>query len=313
MSDTTLTKQDVAELRRPFAPEAVKWLPIGKINRGGYQQFMPHIDASLVFERLADVDPAFTFDTRPVSMQDGGDPTNLQAGSPWRCELTVLGVTRPGIGQLRAGAGADDKHHKEAFSDSVKRAALAFGVGAYLRALPTMSIKDTDGQGRKLFWKRAEKYGGLNPEGTAALRAQYQRVVTHKQFVEHYGKPLLYGDLEDSSGAPEGTVDVPEEATAAPSSVTDEQVAVIQSILAHTSRKAVEDDEIRGRIAERTMPKALAGTLTALRQATGMTAAAAASVHEAAIEATTPEGVAEFGDNLDSMVAELKPAEETTA
>ena len=310
-----LTAADVAELRRPFAKEAVKWLPIGAVNRGGYQQFMPHIDASLVFERLADVDPAFTFMTQPMTPLDGGDPTNLGAGSPWICKLTVKGTTRPGVGQLQAGKRADDKHHKEAFSDSVKRAALGFGIGAYLWALPTISIKETDGSGKKLFWTKTNKQGktvcgGLNAPGTAALRAEYEKVVTHKLFVEHYGQPMLYGDLDISAGAPEGTVDVPDDEAPVAVEVTVEQVAIVQTILAHTGRKAAADEEIRERIAGKGYDKALPAALTALRQATGMTTAAAQSVHATAVEATTPEAVVEFGEGLDAMVAELKAAEQ---
>lgn len=200
----TLTNEDVAHMRRPYHVNAVRWLPIGGITRNGSQQLLPHIDASLVIERLNDVDPGWTDVTEPmIPATDPNDPFGLRLYAPWQCRLIVKGVQRTGVGQLDATSSKlDGKTHKAAESDSLKRAALRFGIGGYLRALPQMYLP-ANVEGREAFWTREQggkqKFGGLNPAGKAYLRAEYLKVVQHAAFVERHGEMIDYGDPFDES------------------------------------------------------------------------------------------------------------------
>lgn len=59
-----------------------------------------------------------------------------------KCSLTVLGVTRTGIGE----GGPESEPYKSAASDALKRAAWLFGIGAYLRRLPKLWWPLKDGK-----------------------------------------------------------------------------------------------------------------------------------------------------------------------
>jgi hypothetical protein len=204
---------DSKKLRRPFDPLAVKFLPVGKIDARGYMSFLTYIDASLVIERLTDVDPSWTL-RGYWEASTNEDPIGLQYGAVRRCELTVCGITREGHGQLTMREDwntkkpippkQDDKHVKEAVSDAFKRAALMFEVGAYLRNMgDNFRIPQSKG-GQDLWWgyeknengKKVQKFGGLNAAGKQELRRLYATIVNHKKFVERYGSPQAYGAIE---------------------------------------------------------------------------------------------------------------------
>jgi hypothetical protein len=212
-----LTAASVKKLRAPFTPEAIKWRADQKIPaRDGSVRCLPYIDSRLANERLTDVDPAWTADYRFLAGTPG-DPVGLKANAPTACELTVLGVTRRGMGQLDS-TRQDGKYAKSAVSDALKRAAVEFGVGAFLYALPTFKVDSNGywmGKGKDAKGNPIDVVKGLTPDGVKQLRAQYKKIVEHAKFQERFGAPTDYGDVQDDERSaepdlpPAPTLDVP--------------------------------------------------------------------------------------------------------
>lgn len=183
--------KSAALLRRPYTPVAVKWrADAKKPGANGGVRCLCYIDASLAMERLSEVDPGWTVEYHPLG-GGHGDPLGTGLYVPVMARLTVLGVTREGWGQAnQSKPGANV--YKSAASDALKRAAWAFGVGAYLRALPTFFAPKGG------YWTKGNgDVGGLDPKGVKALREQYGKVVGHKLFQDQYGEATDYGDVED--------------------------------------------------------------------------------------------------------------------
>jgi len=193
-----LTPEHITELRRPYNMISVKWLPVGGYNK--QQGFLPHLDSSLVIERLNDIDPCWTEQT--TYLLNNEKDLGVTQLVPTQCLLTVHGVTRSGIGQLD-NANLDGKYAKQAESDALKRAALKFGIGAYLRAIPLIYIPNTE-KNKQLFTtyektfngKTTTKFKYLTNSGRDLLRDKYTAITTHPLFVSHYGEPVNYGDID---------------------------------------------------------------------------------------------------------------------
>jgi hypothetical protein len=181
---------EMRKLRAPFTVAAVKFRPLEKPNAKGVVSCLVYIDSRLAAERLSAVDPGWSSEYEVLAGPDQHMPVV--------CKLTVHGVTREGVGQ-NAGPAKDDKHAKMAFSDALKRAAVEFGVGASLYAMPRFAV---DAQG---YWiGNNQKVGGLTPLGVRGLRAQYQKAITEQGFVDRFGEPIDHGDYllpdEDAAG-----------------------------------------------------------------------------------------------------------------
>ena len=114
-------------LKRPFPPEAVKWK--AQVTRGSEALAVAYIDARSVMERI----------DRVVGPGGWSDEYEVIAATPEEyvveCRLTVLGVTKADVGDSSASGGGSNLA-KTAYSDALKRAAVKFGVGRYLYALP---------------------------------------------------------------------------------------------------------------------------------------------------------------------------------
>jgi hypothetical protein len=142
MADTTKTELAAkwTELRKPFPDDAVgklvkptisnedwKKLPKSKCSVcGGYHplQNMIHLDFvghANVTDRLNSVDPNWTWE--PMATTENGLPLADKEGNLW-IKLTVLGVTRPGVG--------DGKNMKERIGDAIRNGAMRFGVALNL-------------------------------------------------------------------------------------------------------------------------------------------------------------------------------------
>ncbi len=116
------TPEITEALAAPFADDEVDFLPRGAAN--GKARALPYIDARSVMRRLdAVVGPgnwSFDFDLLSTT------------GKMVKGKLTVLGVTK-----CDAGESSDEGEPlKSAVSDSIKRAAVHFGIGRYLYYLP---------------------------------------------------------------------------------------------------------------------------------------------------------------------------------
>lgn len=92
-------------------------------------KYMGHSDTTRL---LAEVDPFWQWEPRG-GWDENGEPVMVRNhdGYPVRMwiNLTVLGVTRPGVGTVSTGK---DDPEKELIGDAIRNAALRFGVGADL-------------------------------------------------------------------------------------------------------------------------------------------------------------------------------------
>lgn len=154
MSDTPTVEQ-LAALRAPFAPEVVGKLPRTTCKKCSNsptrvcsehqkrecprcKNYMTsaHIDLDYVghahvTDRLLSVDPAWSWE--PVAWTDDGLPRVANEGGRlvlW-IKLTVLGVTRLGVGTTQA---SKPEPEKELIGDALRNAAMRFGVALDLWA-----------------------------------------------------------------------------------------------------------------------------------------------------------------------------------
>lgn len=175
----------VGQLRRPFPPESVKFKvqTNPKQRQGGAWSkglVVAFIDARNVSERLNQVVGA-EWSTRFV-------PSPV--GSGIVCELTVMGATRADVGFSQDVS--TDIGVKTAYSDALKRAAVHFGVGAFLYSLPRMFVDV--GQLKQL----GKSF--VMPDATLRhFRSQYADWLKALG-AEEFGEPLGHGDREDSQG-----------------------------------------------------------------------------------------------------------------
>lgn len=111
-------------LRRPFTPEAVKFKVQTVFKEAKGCIVVGYIDARLVIERL-----------NLVAAGEWSDAYVPVDDKSMRCDLTVFGTTRPGFG---VGAGIEPLKSQE--SDSLKRAAVKFGIGVSIYAVPQITL-----------------------------------------------------------------------------------------------------------------------------------------------------------------------------
>lgn len=207
-------------LRRPFTPAAVKFKPQSVLGDEGKGVLcVAYIDARLVYERLNLVVPhLWQHNFRSV-----GD------GLMW-CDLTIDGITRPDVGEGKGKALA---------SDALKRAAVTFGVGVSLYAVPSQRIwKDTQGGKLVSIWPSGTKPNGkpkfdarLEEPGQAHLRGIYEHWL-EAVGIKAFGEPLDHGDVigaqgdheADDTPAPDGVDPTTGEITGPP----DELVAEME-------------------------------------------------------------------------------------
>lgn len=236
-----LGKLDVAMLRRPFA--VVKFMPQGTLfakSDGVYGgRFLAHLDSSLVCERLSDVDPEW----HATYERLGSTYSEWKAADfATACHLTVKGVTRTDIGRASSIEGM-----KGAYSDSLKRAALRFGVGSYLRDASwefwmDSKITDATGKQHEAYTTRANDKGKqvvrfLKPAGKAQLRHEYESVLARPSFADHYGQPVHYGDVDDDL-QDDATAELAASAPPDPDLMSDLQVELLAMVSTFNGRKA---------------------------------------------------------------------------
>lgn len=257
-----LTRDDRAMLRAPFASSAIRWLPIAGLIYDK-QQFMPHINASLVFERLSDVDPSWTLDRIEAEARSDDDPLGMKHGAPHRAWLTVCGVTRSGRGAVSAGG---TEPAKSVESDAIKRAALAFEVGAYLRAFDTVFLpRVVAGQetfktkkGKDRNGRDVEKFSYLTAYGKAQLQAHYDRVIGMDVFRERYGAAIEYGDaaaLGDGSLSDDAALSASEAEAAEPQAAGVELDVLV--LLSRFNGRNTSEDVVRETLLQHPFSKLL--------------------------------------------------------
>lgn len=133
-------------LKRPFPKGAVKWKAQTTSRDETRALAVAFIDARNVMERL----------DRTVGPQGWSDEYEIIAATPGEyvveCRLSVLGVIKADVGDSSATSSNSKNQAKAAYSDALKRAAVKFGIGRYLYALPLEWVP-YDSQRRRLAMK----------------------------------------------------------------------------------------------------------------------------------------------------------------
>lgn len=237
----------VPHLRRPFALNAVRWKVQVNPKANGSALLVAYIDARLVAERLNAVCPDLWEDAyAPV---DGGLRcliTLTEGGvASFIGDKTILRArTRSDVGWSRGTGSNIDL--KTLYSDAFKRAAVKWGVGVSIYALPQAWLSASKmkevGPANKKTWVVLDT-------GLADLRKAYAKWLDGPG-LELFGPVLDHGDALDSQGDPEDASAVtppdaaPTEAPAAetktesePEAAIDEKVvAAIQAERAGSTR-----------------------------------------------------------------------------
>lgn len=186
-----------AQLRRPFTVDAVLF----KVQAGTGDQALAswYVDARLVAERLTAVvgGEMWHDDYRPL-FEDNAQ-AHMGFHFPVECRLTVNGITRVDVGNYQK-TDADEKAIKSAYSDAFKRAAVKFGIGAYLYALPKTYAETKKNP-------KTGKVSGFSNAGVRQLRAAYSAWLASNQ---------PFGDALDHGFAVANHDDDPEDSPAAP-------------------------------------------------------------------------------------------------
>ncbi|WP_424949903.1 Rad52/Rad22 family DNA repair protein [Deinococcus sp.] len=131
-----LSAATVRKLRQPFGAEHLRWKIQTRVNEGQADPLalvVVYVDARSVAAHLDDAVPGAwhtEYRAPPVTV---GLPA-------LECRLTVCGVTRSDVGTVEPGskAGSDTK---DLYSDALKRAAVQFGVGAFLYRFPQVQAR----------------------------------------------------------------------------------------------------------------------------------------------------------------------------
>lgn len=170
-------------LRRPYEAAAVRWKPQSLYPRDGAVRgaiIVCYIDRGLVIDRLNVVVPDL-WDARFDDLGHGG---------LMQCALTVDGITRVDVGEAAS--------LKARYSDSLKRAAVHFGVGVSLSRVPQSRLTVESGMLRT--WGEGKGRGAqVTQQGLDYLRDRYEHwldVAGRSVF----GDPLAHGDMGEAQG-----------------------------------------------------------------------------------------------------------------
>ena len=139
-----LSKDIMAKLSLPFAPDDVSWLPGRTTKDGSKVQAMAYADYRAYMNRLDEV----------------CGPNWMIHFSPWGeriiCELTVDGITRSSTGEPDSNSERNEIGGTVAEAQAMKRACAMFGLGRYLYNLPSVWV-EYDAQRKQITDKaRAE-------------------------------------------------------------------------------------------------------------------------------------------------------------
>ncbi len=135
-STSGLSAAAVKKLRQPFGAEHLRWKIQTRVAEGQAEPLalvVVYVDARSVAAHLDDVVPGQWHSEYRAPAVTVGLPA-------LECRLTVCGVTRCDVGTVEPGvrAGSDTK---DLYSDALKRAAVQFGVGAFLYRFPQVQAR----------------------------------------------------------------------------------------------------------------------------------------------------------------------------
>jgi hypothetical protein len=173
----------IPHLTRPFHPDAVKFkVQVGKEGATS-AMIVAHLDARLVIARLNAVHPWWDAEYRALTTK----------GDVQECTLQLGGTHRSDVG--------DGGDWKSARSDSLKRAAVHYGVGSSLYATKRIWLRvgteerelRTDSKQRPLVDERTEAW----------LRRGYAGWVIRADVVAQFGPVLSHGEEPGHTGIEE--------------------------------------------------------------------------------------------------------------
>lgn len=121
-----------AGLRQPFHPNEVKWKP--QMVKNNRCLAIAYLDARTVMDRLDDVVGIDGWRDEYEVLQDGSVLCRLTLMTP--CGLFI---TKADVGSPSEQPDGGDRL-KAAFSDSLKRAAVKFGIGRYIYRIPNQWV-----------------------------------------------------------------------------------------------------------------------------------------------------------------------------
>ncbi len=174
----SLSAEVVKRLRQPFAPEHIRWKVQANPKEGqgeAYAVVVVYVDARTVAAHLDDVVPgawSTEYVLPPVTV---GFPA-------LECKLTVCGVTRSDVGTVEPSR-SPDSDTKDLYSDALKRAAVQYGVGAFLYRFPQVRAK-------------VEKYGStwfITRDAQAELAQLTQAVLSRAEKLPRFGAIKVSG------------------------------------------------------------------------------------------------------------------------
>src|SRR5262245_9269487 len=153
-------------LAAPFDSAEVKFKP--QTVSGNRALAVPFVDARVIQDRLDEVLGVMGWQDRYECLPDGAVVCRLRVrlGSEWITKMDVGGQSeQPDEGDRR----------KAAFSDSLKRAAVKFGVGRYLYRLPPQWV-DYDPQKKQLVGEPVlPEPPAANPRPSASKRGKAEQ------------------------------------------------------------------------------------------------------------------------------------------
>ncbi|WP_407569874.1 Rad52/Rad22 family DNA repair protein [Deinococcus altitudinis] len=181
-STSGLSAAAVKKLRQPFGAEHLRWKIQTRVAEGQAEPMalvVVYVDARSVAAHLDDVVPGQWHSEYRAPAVTVGLPA-------LECRLTVCGVTRCDVGTVEPGAKAGSDT-KDLYSDALKRAAVQFGVGAFLYRFPQVQA-------------RAEKSGQtwyVTREAQAELRVLTRAVLEGRPTLPRFQALRVRGYMPD--------------------------------------------------------------------------------------------------------------------
>ncbi|HTU93760.1 MAG TPA: Rad52/Rad22 family DNA repair protein [Gemmataceae bacterium] len=161
-------------LSAPFDPREVKFKPA--VVSGNRALALAYVDARAIQDRLDDVLGVAGWQDEYECLPDGSVVCRLRLrlGNEWITKMDVGGPSeQPDEGDRR----------KAAFSDSLKRAAVKFGIGRYLYRLPSQWV-DYDPRKKQFAKTPTLPPSALRHPSVQAAKNGVERVESEKQRME---------------------------------------------------------------------------------------------------------------------------------
>lgn len=215
-------REAARHLRRPFTPAAVKFKVQATWPTGGL--IVAYIDARLAVERLNLIVPHLWHDEYRA----------VRADLMW-CDLTVDGITRSDVGE---GTG------KGLVSDALKRAAVKFGVGVSLYAIPKMMLNNEHLDRKQ---RGGKEQVTLTDAGERHVRGLYAAWLDQHGRAA-FGDPLNHGDVEGAQGDHEAEAE-PEASEPTPSPVQTISEVEAKGLYDEAQTARIPDDKLLQAIA----------------------------------------------------------------